>query len=157
MSSFTLTESYAPHPLESLIGQAWSLKVELAFYLLVPLVFVVVWWAAGRFAGRGTAGTAVASSTASRCSALWSASRTAEVAAGSVTAQRSLAWALIPFMSGLALAAVLAGREPRWTDRRRAAQDRARRRSRPAWRSRSSPGASARRRPGSRTCSRRSR
>ena len=43
-----------------------------------------------------------------------------ELAAGSVTAQRSLAWALIPFMSGLALAAVLAGRNPRWRDRRRA-------------------------------------
>jgi peptidoglycan/LPS O-acetylase OafA/YrhL len=119
LSSFTLTESYAPHPLESLIGQAWSLKVELAFYALVPLVFVLVWWAAGRAASRGAAARRLAIYGLAGLGAAVSLVYT-ELAAGSVTAQRSLAWALIPFMSGLALAAVLAGREVRWHGRRRA-------------------------------------
>ena len=39
----TLTESYTPHPLESLAAQLWSLKVELSFYLLVPVVSAVLW------------------------------------------------------------------------------------------------------------------
>jgi len=113
-SAFTLTESYAPHPLESLTGQMWSLKVELGFYLLVPLAFLAI----GRLAMRGTArlrrwamyllallGTMV-SLVFSGMASEW------------VVAQRSLAWVLIAFMSGFALAAVLAGRSPVWEGRR---------------------------------------
>jgi peptidoglycan/LPS O-acetylase OafA/YrhL len=138
LASFTLTESYAPHPLESLIGQAWSLKVELAFYLLVPLAFVAVWWAAGRGPiargrreGRGPVppdGAAARGSAAARRRVVYGLAALGavvslvytELAAGSVTAQRSLAWALIPFMSGLALGAALAGRDVRRSDFRRA-------------------------------------
>ena len=108
LSTLTLTESYDVHPLESLIGQLWSLKVELSFYLLVPIAFVGIWRAAARLpaatarrravfglAGLGAAASLVFS----------------ELAAGSVDAQRSLPWVLIAFMSGLALSAALAGRE----------------------------------------------
>ena len=38
------------HPLESLVGQLWSLKVELSFYLLVPVLFVALWRLRGRIA-----------------------------------------------------------------------------------------------------------
>ncbi len=113
-SAFTLTESYAPHPLESLTGQMWSLKVELGFYLLVPLAFLAIW----RLATRGTAPSrrraiyalALLGSTVSLVFST--------LASDSVVAQRSLAWVLIAFMSGLALAAALAGRRPRWEGRR---------------------------------------
>jgi peptidoglycan/LPS O-acetylase OafA/YrhL len=110
LSALTLTESYSPHPHESLIGQLWSLKVELAFYLLVPLVFAAVWRAAARrpsIRGRRWAVYGLAALGAA-VSLVFS-----EVAAGSVVAQRSLPWALIAFMVGLALGAALAGREPR--------------------------------------------
>ena len=115
LSSLTLTESYAPHPHESLIGQLWSLKVELAFYLLVPIAFLAVWRAGSRrttlrgrrWAMYGLAGLGAAVSMAF-----------SELEAGSVNAQRSLPWTLIAFMVGLALAAALAGRSPRFERRR---------------------------------------
>jgi peptidoglycan/LPS O-acetylase OafA/YrhL len=114
VSAFTLTESYAPHPLESLTGQMWSLKVELGFYLLVPLAFLAIW----RLAVRGTARARrraiyALAALGSTVSLVFSA-----LASDSVVAQRSLAWALIAFMSGLALAAALAGRRPLWEGRR---------------------------------------
>jgi peptidoglycan/LPS O-acetylase OafA/YrhL len=114
VSAFTLTESYAPHPLESLTGQMWSLKVELGFYLLVPLACLAIW----RLARRGTA--------RSRRRAMYALAALGSMvslvfcalASDSVVAQRSLAWALIAFMSGLALAAALADRRPMWEGRR---------------------------------------
>jgi peptidoglycan/LPS O-acetylase OafA/YrhL len=115
LSALTLTESYAPHPHESLIGQLWSLKVELAFYALVPVVFVSTWRATSRLkavAARRRAMYGLAAAGAA-VSLVFS-----ELAAGSANAQRSLPWVLIAFMVGLALSAAMSGREPRFERRR---------------------------------------
>ncbi|MEA2366572.1 MAG: hypothetical protein QOI32_2084 [Thermoleophilaceae bacterium] len=114
LSSLTLTESYSPHPLESLIGQLWSLKVELAFYALVPIVFVAL-----RLAGpRGTprARRRVVYGLAAGGCGVSIAYSALEV--GSAAAQRTLPWVLTAFTVGVALAAVLADRRPRWHGRR---------------------------------------
>ena len=110
VSVLTLTESYSPHPHESLIGQLWSLKVELSFYLLVPLLFAAIWRATARLpraAARRRAMYALAAAGAAVSLVF------GELAAGSANAQRSLPWVLIAFMVGLALAAALSGRELR--------------------------------------------
>jgi peptidoglycan/LPS O-acetylase OafA/YrhL len=110
LSAFTLTESYAPHPLESVIGQLWSLKVELGFYILVPIVFLAAWRACpGRATARGRRRAVYGLAAAGAAVSLVFS----EIEAGSFSASRSLAWALIAFMPGLALAAALAGRRPR--------------------------------------------
>ncbi|HEV7846353.1 MAG TPA: acyltransferase, partial [Thermoleophilaceae bacterium] len=114
ISSLTLTEAYAPHPLDSLIGQLWSLKVELAFYALVPVVFVALRLGGPRgtprvrrrlLYGLAAAGCAV--------SVVYSS-----LEVGSAALQRTLPWVLTAFMAGVALAAYLAGRSPRWEGRR---------------------------------------
>jgi peptidoglycan/LPS O-acetylase OafA/YrhL len=128
VSTLTLTESYLPHPLESLIGHAWSLKVELAFYLLVPVAFVGLWFPVRRSARiRRLLRHGGRSVTARRRAVYWLAALGAAfslvftaVAAGPIAAQRTLAWVLIAFIAGVALAAVLSGRQPYWRHRRRA-------------------------------------
>jgi peptidoglycan/LPS O-acetylase OafA/YrhL len=114
LSALTLTETYTAHPLESLVGQLWSLKVELSFYLLVPVLFVALWRLRGRIAPalRRPALYFVAAT-----GACVSVGLSAEVGF-SFAAQRTLPWTLIAFMSGLALATVLAGCERRPATRR---------------------------------------
>lgn len=109
LSIFTLTESYAPHPLESVIGQLWSLKVELGFYLLVPLVSVTAWRVVG---GRGTPGARRRAIYGLAAAGVSVSLVYCEIEAGGFSAARSLAWVLIAFMPGVALAAALAGRRP---------------------------------------------
>ena len=110
LSMFTFTDDHVDHPLSTLVGQTWTLRVDLTFYLLVPLATAL---AIALFGGRlGTKG---------RRRAVW-------VGAGAVTAValafaaalppsvgsgRSPAVLICLFMPGVALAAALAGRRER--------------------------------------------
>jgi peptidoglycan/LPS O-acetylase OafA/YrhL len=115
-SALTLTESYTSHPLETLVGQLWSLKVEVSFYLLVPIVFVLLWRVRERIPpARRRHALYLVAAAGIACSLVYSA-----VAAddSSFAAQRTLAWTLISFMSGVTLTVVLAGAERRPVTRR---------------------------------------
>ena len=114
VSALTLTETYTAHPLESLVGQLWSLKVELSFYLLVPVLFVALWRLRGRIASARRRPALYFVAAVGACVSVG-----LSAAVGfSFSAQRTLPWTLIAFMSGLALAAVLAGCERRPATRR---------------------------------------
>ncbi len=114
LSMITLTESYTPHPLESLAGQLWSLKVELSFYVLVPVVSVVLWRLRHRVpqARRKPLVCALAAAGAG-VSLVY-----CTLESWGPPQQRTLQWTLIAFMSGVVLAAVLAGAERRPAGRR---------------------------------------
>jgi len=49
---FTFTTNWVPNPFSRWFGQAWTLKVEMIFYLLVPVVALALGMAARRM-GRG--------------------------------------------------------------------------------------------------------
>jgi len=114
LSMITLTESYTPHPLKSLAGQLWSLKVELSFYVLVPVVSVMLWRLRDRVPhARRRLVVYVLAAAGAGVSLVFSA-----VEGWGFAQQRTLAWTLIAFMSGVVLAAVLASRQPRPAGRR---------------------------------------
>jgi peptidoglycan/LPS O-acetylase OafA/YrhL len=114
LSMITLTESYTPHPLESLAAQLWSLKVELSFYLLVPIVAAVLWRLRDRVPKERRKRLVYAlAATGAGVSLVYSAA----MGFGDVQ-QRTLVWTLIAFASGVALAAFLVGAERRPAGRR---------------------------------------
>ena len=117
VSSLTLTESYAPHPLQSLMGHLWMTKVGVLFYVLVPVVALVAGVALAR---RGNAEARRRVAIALAGAGLAASLVYAALSAGGAGAERSLLWALTGFVPGVALAAVLAGRRVAWRDVRRA-------------------------------------
>ena len=101
-------------PLESLVGQLWSLKVELSFYLSSRSCS----WRCRSFGRIAPALRRPALYFVAATGACVSVGLSAEVGF-SFAAQRTLPWTLIAFMSGLALATVLAGCERRPATRAR--------------------------------------
>lgn len=111
LSSLTLTENWAPHPLESLMGHLWLLKVGLFFYILVPVVAVAATALLARRLGeRGRRRAVYALLAAAAVGSLVYA----EAVGGTLSRERSLPWALVGFVPGLALATALAGRRLEW-------------------------------------------
>jgi peptidoglycan/LPS O-acetylase OafA/YrhL len=107
---FTFTDDHVDHPLSTLVGQTWTLRVDLAFYVLVPVAATL---------GIRLLGTRLG--VAGRRRAVWAGA--AAVTAVSLTCAhlltptvgmtRSPAVLICLFMPGVALAAALTGREPR--------------------------------------------
>jgi peptidoglycan/LPS O-acetylase OafA/YrhL len=116
VSMLTLTEAYTSHPLGSLVGQLWSVRVELCFYLAVPVGALALHRPIGARlspAGRRRAVHALVF---------------ACVGVGMVSALRphldvgdvhGISYLIPAFMPGVALAAALAGHEPGGRPRRR--------------------------------------
>jgi peptidoglycan/LPS O-acetylase OafA/YrhL len=105
---FTFTDDHVDHPLSTLVGQTWTLRVDLSFYVLVPIATIL---AIRLLGGRlGMAG---------RRRAVWAGALAAtglsllfaHIAENSTAATRSPAVLLCLFMPGVVLAAALAGRE----------------------------------------------
>jgi peptidoglycan/LPS O-acetylase OafA/YrhL len=106
---FTFTEDHVDHPLSTLVGQTWTLRVDLSFYVLVPLAAAL----AVRLVGRrlGVAG---------RRRAVWAAAAgvvavtfyVADTLPFSTGMTRSPAVLLCLFMPGVAIAAAFSGRGP---------------------------------------------
>jgi peptidoglycan/LPS O-acetylase OafA/YrhL len=110
LAMFTFTDDHVDHPLSTLVGQTWTLRVDLAFYVLVPIVAAL---AIRLLGGRlGMAG---------RRRAVWIGAAAAATVSlvfahhfgQTVGAARSPAMLLCLFMPGVALAAALAGRQKR--------------------------------------------
>jgi peptidoglycan/LPS O-acetylase OafA/YrhL len=115
---FTFTDDHVDHPLSTLIGQTWTLRVDLTFYVLAPIAATLAIRLLGpRLGVRG------------RRYAVWAGA--AAIAAGAlvlagmlsptVGSGRSPAVLICLFMPGVALAAAVAGRAPRTPPNRLAA------------------------------------
>ncbi|MEA2366573.1 MAG: hypothetical protein QOI32_2085 [Thermoleophilaceae bacterium] len=109
LAMFTFTDDHVDHPLTTLVGQTWTLRVDLCFYILVPIASTL----AVRLVGRrlGVAG---------RRRAVWAGAAAVSAATLTVSdlivpttgATRSPAVLLFLFMPGVVLASLLAGRRP---------------------------------------------
>jgi peptidoglycan/LPS O-acetylase OafA/YrhL len=107
LAMFTFTDDHVDHPLATLVGQTWTLRVDLAFYVLVPVAATLaIRLLGGRLgvAGRRRAVWAGAAAVAGISLAF------AHTVAQTVATTRSPVTLLCLFMPGVALAALLAGR-----------------------------------------------
>ena len=105
---YLFAQNYAPRSVvQGLIGPAWTLSVELAFYALVPIVaLLVIKLRAVRGSAVGRARTVLLGA-----ALVWLASIAVKVTAPADLAwQRAAPMMLFAFMPGVALAAVEAGR-----------------------------------------------
>lgn len=110
LAMFTFTDDHVDHPLSALVGQTWTLRVDLTFYLLVPVAAALGVRLLGTRlgpAGRRRAVWVGAAAVTAMSLAL------AQLMTQTVAATRSPAVLLCLFMPGVALAAALAGRGPR--------------------------------------------
>jgi peptidoglycan/LPS O-acetylase OafA/YrhL len=104
---FTFTDDHVDHPLSTLVGQTWTLRVDLAFYALVPVAATLAIRLLGPrlgVTGRRRAVWAGAAAVAAISLAF------AHVVAQTVATTRSPVTLMCLFMPGVALAALLAGR-----------------------------------------------
>jgi peptidoglycan/LPS O-acetylase OafA/YrhL len=107
LAMFTFTDDHVDHPLATLVGQTWTLRVDLTFYVLVPVAATLGIRVLGRRLGP-----------AGRRRAVWVGATAvaaislvfAHVFAQTVATTRSPVTLMCLFMPGVALAALLAGR-----------------------------------------------
>jgi peptidoglycan/LPS O-acetylase OafA/YrhL len=109
LAMFTFTEDHVDDPLTTLVGQTWTIRVDMCFYILVPIASALAVRSVGRRLG-----------VVGRRRAVWAGA--AAVSAVTLTvsglvvpttgATRSPTILLFLFMPGVALAALLAGRRP---------------------------------------------
>ena len=52
LANLLLVQGYAPSTIFTGVGPAWTLVVEVGFYLTLPVVATAAWWAAGRTPSR---------------------------------------------------------------------------------------------------------
>jgi peptidoglycan/LPS O-acetylase OafA/YrhL len=107
LAMFTFTDDHVDHPLSTLVGQTWTLRVDLTFYVLVPIATALAIRGLGPRlgpAGRRRAVWSGAVLVAAACLVV------ADVVPRSTAVSRSPAVLLCLFMPGVALAAALAGR-----------------------------------------------
>lgn len=110
LAMFTFTDDHVDHPLTTLVGQTWTLRVDLTFYVLVPVATGL---------GLGLFGTRLGP--AGRRRAVWVGAAAvtavsltcAQLVTETVATTRSPAVLMCLFMPGVALAAALAGRGAR--------------------------------------------
>jgi peptidoglycan/LPS O-acetylase OafA/YrhL len=110
LAMFTFTDDHVDHPLSTLVGQTWTLRVDLTFYLLVPVAATLAVRVLGtRLGVTGRRRAVYAGAAAVAAVALVFA----HLLSPSVASARSPAVLVCLFMPGVALAAALAGRGPR--------------------------------------------
>ena len=115
LAMFWFLDDHVDHPLSSLVGQTWTLRVDLAFYVFVPLTAFLALRSLGSRLGM-----------AGRRRAVWVGAGVvvlfalllASVLPDTMAARRSPLLLLCLFMPGVALAAALAGRSTRRAPRR---------------------------------------
>ena len=110
VSMFGFADDHVDHPLSSLVGQTWTLRVDLAFYVLVPIAAVVAMRAlAPRLGVTGRRRAVWAGAAGVTAVSLLLAS----IVPDTFGARRSPPILLCLFMPGVAVAAALAGRTSR--------------------------------------------
>jgi peptidoglycan/LPS O-acetylase OafA/YrhL len=115
LAMFTFTDDHVDHPLSTLVGQTWTLRVDLTFYLLVPIAAALaIRLLGGRLGIEGRRRAVWLGAVAVGAVSL----AFAHFASPSVGAARSPVMLLCLFMPGVMLAAALAGR-PRQAPPRR--------------------------------------
>ena len=104
---FTFTEDHVDHPLSTLVGQTWTLRVDLTFYVLVPLAAALaVRLVGGRLGVAGRRRAVWAGAAAVTAVTLY----IADTLPFSTGLTRSPAVLLCLFMPGVAIAAAFSGR-----------------------------------------------
>jgi peptidoglycan/LPS O-acetylase OafA/YrhL len=109
LAMFTFTDDHVDHPLTTLVGQTWTLRVDLCFYILVPIASALAVRLVGKRLGVAGRRRAVWAGAAAVSAVTLTVSGLIEPTTG---ATRSPTVLLFLFMPGVALAALLAGRRP---------------------------------------------
>ncbi len=112
---FTFTDDHVDHPLSTVVGQTWTLRVDLTFYVLVPVAATLAIRLLGQRLGvKGRRRVVWAGAGAVAAAALV----LADMLEPSVASGRTPAVLICLFMPGVALAAALAGRSARMPPKR---------------------------------------
>jgi len=98
---FTFTTHWETNPFSRWFGQAWTLKVEMIFYLLVPLVALALAMAGRRMGRGGRIGLVLAAAAAA-----WGVSLLSIALKGPLVKSLTILGVGYAFMPGVALAAV---------------------------------------------------
>ena len=112
---FTFTDDHVDHPLSTLVGQTWTLRVDLTFYVLVPIAATLAIRLLGpRLGVKGRRRAVWAGAGAVVAFALVLAA----MLEPTVGSGRTPAVLICLFMPGVCIAAALAGRSPRTPPKR---------------------------------------